>query len=95
MLPIKICTLIAVIVLMALVAVVFFKVDRPVNITLPQNTAFYITDITIPVFGILLKQVGIILSTSESTVLPIVHLKQFFLKVIIQPSHSLQLWQML
>lgn len=26
-----------------------FKIDLPVNITLPPNTAFYITDITIPV----------------------------------------------
>jgi hypothetical protein len=26
-----------------------FIVDLPVNITLPQNAAFYITDITIPV----------------------------------------------
>ena len=26
-----------------------FNIDLPVNITLPANTAFYITDITIPV----------------------------------------------
>ena len=26
-----------------------FKTDLPINLTLPHNTAFYITDITIPV----------------------------------------------